>query len=257
VSNLTTLTLSEEQLERLKAYRHSDHDSWVQTVEDILRVLPDAEDVYEEGCMVCGKTAIGTDPIADAGGFTRWFHHEVSGEDLFHTHYFCSAECIEEQAEREEKAVPSSPDEVVVGGANELRVSVSDASFHMSGTEKSVGINIPGAFGGESSHGRKYAYTGEPVYIIKDDKVRQSGIIRDIIHEETWTGITLARDASPASFTRLELNHPDEEVRESFCNENPSRREATCPECDDQLRWVEADNELPVQCPTCWAEVDA
>jgi len=255
VSNLTTLTLSEEQLERLKAYRHSEHDSWVQTVESILHVLPDTGEVYDDGCMVCGTAPAGTRPIAEAGGVVRWFHHEAGGEDLFGNNYFCSLECAAKQSEKEEKALPPSPDEVLVGGANELQVSVADASFHLSGAERSVGIDIPGAFVGESNLGQDYDYVGEPVYVIEDDEVRQSGIIEDIIHEEAWTGLSLRHGGSPASFARLRLNHPDEMARESFCNENPSRTEATCPECEDQMKWVDEGNQLPVKCPTCETEV--
>ena len=255
MSNLTTLTLSEEQLERLKAYQHSEHDSWVQTVEGILRVLPDADDVYEEGCLVCGRTAVGTEPIAEAGGVVRWFCHEVEGEALFHTNYFCSMECAAEQAEKEANAAPLSPDEVLVGGSSELRTTVTDTSFHLDGEGMEVGIDIPGAFDGESDLGREYAYVGEPVYVIEDDVIQQSGIVEDIIHEETWTGLSLSHGGDPVSFARIQLNHPEEQVRESYREAHAPWRETTCGECSDRLKWPEDRDGLPVKCPTCGAEV--
>jgi hypothetical protein len=68
-----------------------------------------------------------------------------------------------------------------------------------------VGIPVPGAFAGTTSHGDEYAYIGEPVYVKNEGDWIQSGVVEDIYHEEAYTALMLGHDYE------VEMsNHPDE-----------------------------------------------
>jgi hypothetical protein len=89
------------------------------------------------------------------------------------------------------EATKEEPDEVRVGGDVAGEATVEGAEFYIDGDHREVVIDVPGAFEGQSSDGHKYRYVEEPVEIVNDGEVVQSGVVDDIIHEETKTILIL------------------------------------------------------------------
>ena len=73
----TTLTIDEAKRKQLERFRHPDHESWSEVLEAMMHVLPDAEQMQDEGCCVCGKHSDKDAPIDQYGGVTQFFHAGV------------------------------------------------------------------------------------------------------------------------------------------------------------------------------------
>ena len=241
----TTLTITDGTKDRLEDHRHDEHDSWSETLDGMMEMLPSIES-FNEGCRNCEEEPFMDVPPEEYGGVVRWFKTEVEGNDVFGMNYYCSPECANEVAEEMEKYVPENPDEVVVGGLSELRTSVYGASFYLDRDRMEVGVPVPGAFGGESSHGTEYDYIGEPVYVYHDGDFRHTGVIEEIIHEEAHTALLLGRNIEVEM-----LNHPDDERREEYEEQHAKWTEAECASCGSELRFMV--EEPPEECPECEA----
>lgn len=199
----TSLTIPEQTKDRLSRYRHPDHDSWSETLHDLMDVIPTVDDTKEDCSNPdCENEHLSPDEtLKHRGGVLRFF--TVHGHDYpdleedteyFSSNYYCSLECATHVEERNKAYLPENPDRVVVGGKDEMRVELTDTSFYKDGHSTEVGINIPGAFAGQSSHEYEYDYFGEPVYVQNEGMWIQKGIIDDIIHEETHTALILGHD---------------------------------------------------------------
>lgn len=204
----TTITLNDETKTRLERYRSDrGHYSWSETLEALMDVLPTIEQ-FQAGCLHCGREPTADFPAADPGGVVMWANPEGGPPG---TYYFCSMDCAHAEHERWASYVPEYPDLVVVGGAEEMRCDVTNATYYLDDETMEIGIPLPGAFGGADNLGHEYDYLGEPVYIKNDDRWVNSGIIESIIHEETHTALILGH-GEPAV---LREHHPDEEKRET------------------------------------------
>lgn len=244
--SMTTVSIEQHARDRLDDYRHEKHGTMTDVVTALLEMVPPVEEMHE-GCANCGTEPIESIPMEEQGGVIRWFSHELDGTTIYHSNYFCSAECVAELDEEIERHVPREPDRIEVGGKSEMRAAFSDATFHIEGQQQEVGIPIPGAFAGEDSHGGEYDYVGEPVYIWHEGDYRQQGVIEDIIHEETHTALILGHDRETVM-----LNHPDEERRREYAAQHEKWTTADCGACGTELHFMV--NDPPDVCPKCGAE---
>lgn len=241
----TTLTVDEDVKNTLSAnYRHDLHHSWTEFFEGVMEILPTVETI-EDGCANCGETPFWNGPTENYGGVIQWFHTEFEGDDIYGTGYFCSPECAAERQEEIDAMVPEEPDLVAVGGHERMRTEFEGATFYIDGDARQVGIPIPGAFSGESSHGYEYDYLGEPVYLKNEGAWVQSGVIEKVFHEETHTTLDLGK-----SVTVEQLNHPDDEKREAFIETYSHWYSQECPECGEEIR-VNEDMGDEIECPEC------
>lgn len=209
----TTLSLDDDTKERLKEYRTPHHESWDHLLNGMMNILPTVGEVKEEIEAAEYRSFEGT--LERTGGVIQFFNREVGAKRRFHSTYYPDLETAAEQYEKHEEMLPREPDKVIVGGADEMRTEVEGATFRAAEDGMSVGITIPGAFGGVSSHGNEYDYIGEPVYIWNAGRVVQKGVIEDIIHEEAYTGLKLGHNHS-----KVMLHHPDDEEREEYKQEH-------------------------------------
>ena len=243
----TTVTLTDEERERLEDYEHDDHYRVGEAVGMLMDVVPTLDDIGD-GCTNCGEGPRRDGPIDQFGGVIQHMHLDPVNTEGAWTEalWFCSPECVIEFEEERQKAIPSDPDKVVVGGKDELRTTISDASFIMDGRSMQVGLDVPGAFAGETTFGGELDYIGEPVWVYKDGKVRQSGVIEDIFHEEAHTTLGLEHD-----YLWTALCHPDEEQTEEFLEEWQVGTHTPCG------RTIKAgrDSEFPFDCIECGEEV--
>lgn len=244
----TTLSIDEQTKERLDLYRHPDHNSWAEQLNGMMEMLPSIEDIQEDGCVNCGETPHRDAPTEDIGGVVRFFY--ARQEDLYGANYFCCPECAKETTDKVQAQIPREPDLVVVGGHEELRTEFTGATFYFDGRDRQVGLDIPGAFGGTDSFGEEYDYIGEPVYLKNEGQWVQKGVIEDIYHEETHTGLDLGYDMETTM-----LNHPDEEAREEYKEQHCEWADYECPSCESELRVIV--EELPDVCPECDEQIEA
>lgn len=191
----TTVSLGDDTKESLEPYRHPDHPNWSATMESIVAVLPTPEEIREEGCSNtdCEKDIrSGGGPIDEMGGFIHWFTPDYENAETF-AKWFCSAECVVEEQENIRHMAGHDPDEVVIGGDDELKATVpGDAvDFYEERDHRTIILDIPGAFGGKDSHGGEYDYVGEKVHLINGGEAVRSFAIEDIVHEETSTILEL------------------------------------------------------------------
>lgn len=214
----TTLTIADETKERMKPYRAPSHGSWSETIDALLEILPSA-DSLDAGCQNCGQETIGH--FTSRGGVLRWFHYENpgGGSGGVASNYYCSVACLSEMQEEVDNHFPEDPDLVVVGGKDQYRVEVEGATFGTDRMAQWVGLDVPGAFDGESSHGDDYEYVGEPVYIKNAGQWVQQFVIEDIVHEEGHTTLFLEHDYHAAA------HHPDDQRREEYREEMKDREE--------------------------------
>lgn len=248
----TSIGLSQKTRDELDDYRSPGHASMEETVEGMMKMLPSAEEILEDGCRYseCERNHWSPAKPEDKGGVIQWFHTEVPPDDkpIWSAGYFCSTECAAAAQDEIDRMVPRNPDEVVVGGYNELRTAVEGARFFLDYETREVSIDVPGAFSGLDDLGNEYAYEGEPVYIIEDGRVRQTGIIENIIHEETHTALILAPGYT--DHVAVMANHPDHDRREEFLDGYCHRWDATCPECEETI-WFGEDMDQKVECGEC------
>lgn len=238
----TTITISEETKDRLETRRAPGHHSFDDLVNGLLEIVPPVEEI-REGCVQCDKPKIWRDTPEDTGGVLHFFSHTYDDAIIYGSNYFCSPDCAQELQEEIQKQVPREPDEILVGGDEEMRATFTGGRFIIDNETKEVGLDVPGAFAGKDSLGNEYDYLGEPVYIRNDGKIVQRGVIDDIIHEESHTGLLLAND-----YKTEMLNHPNDEKREEYEEQHVEWYFEPCPECDTELRIHE---EIDSECPEC------
>lgn len=239
----SSIPASDEVRERLQSYRGPWHDSWNDVLNGMMDILPSTEQ-FSDGCTNCGKNVLAFGSPENVSGTIQYFNVDHEGVEYTQTVFYCSAECAMEAQEEMEKHVPESPDKVIVGGKSEMRTEFSDASFYIDRDTMEVGLDIPGAFAGESSHDYEYDYTGEPVYVWNEGAVRQKGVIEDIIHEEKHTALMLEHDVETTM-----LNHPNEEKREEYKEKHAKWTEEDCAQCGSTLKYMA--KEPPEKCPYC------
>lgn len=248
----TTITLHPDLKERLEDLRHRKHNSWNQFFEGILEILPTADEIAE-GCTNddCDRSVVDMvdGPYENYGGVIHWYSTEHEGHRIYGRNWFCSPECAYETDQEMKAMAPREPDEVIVGGKDQIRASFSGAKFHIDGEVRQVGIEIPGAFKGQDSHGdRQYDYHGEPVYIKNEGDIVQTGVIEEIHHEDAWTGLSLENDHEVVM-----KNHPVKEKREEYERVQQRFRSGECPYCDNTIR-VDTDDmndNVGEHCPHC------
>lgn len=190
----TTLPISQETKDELDEYRHPKHDSYDDVLSGMMTVLPTLEELHE-GCdnAECDEKPWGDPPWEEVNGVLALIYDE-DVMDSGHTNYYHRESCLREVRDRMEHYVPENPDEVVVGGDDALQTRVEGTSFYAGGDRREVALDVPGAFGGTSSHGNEYEYAGEPVWVVNDGEVVQKGKIDEIIHEEAHTVLILSRE---------------------------------------------------------------
>lgn len=203
----TTLTIDAAIKDRLERHRHDDHDSWTEVLESMMAVLPTYETI-QDGCQYCGEELPDDVPIDEAHGALHWFQHPESIDGLGTT-WCCSRECLAAVQAEVERQLPREPDAIRVGGHDHPPVEVeSGLSFLIDGFTKEVGIDIPGAFAAPDGG---WDYHGEPLYIKNQGEWVHSGVVEDVMHEESHTAILLGNDIE------VEMsNHPDERKREEW-----------------------------------------
>lgn len=242
----TTLTIDEKTPEKLEAHRGDAYDSWDDYLTAIHEILPDQEEL-QNGCAWCDKNIIFNGRIEEVGGVIRFFHTEMDGDDVYGSTYYCSVDCAKEAADEMDAMVPEEPDEVLVGGKSELQASFEGATFYLDRDTMEVGIPVPGAFDGTSSHGTEYDYIGEPVYIRNEGDIVQKGVIEDIIHEETHTALLLGH-----GHETVMLNHPDREKREEYKEQHAKWATEECAACGTEFQYTVKNP--PEECPECGEE---
>lgn len=242
----TTLTLDESIKQQLAAHRTDAHGSWGDTLEEMMTILPPSDD-YQEGCLNCGRGPRDPNRPSESGGVIQFFSVEQGDQTITGSNYYCSPECAHEKQEEVNAMVPTEPDAVIVGGRSELRTVVEGATFHLDEHTMEVGLDVPGAFGGQDSHGDEYDYIGEPVYVENNGQIVQEGVVEEIYHEETHTSLLLGHDHEVT-----QLNHPDEEVREEYEEMHAKWTEDECAACGKPMRYMVDDP--PEECPHCDAE---
>lgn len=237
----TTLTVDAEVKPQLEAHRHPEHDNWTDVIESLCARTPTIEDI-QEGCSNCGDRPP-NDPPEEGGGAVQWFSHTLPERDgsITNAQYFCDEECFMEFQEEVDAHFPETPDEVVVGGVEELQTSFSDARFLIDGDVQSLHVDVPGAFSGDDGAGGEYDYLGEPVYIRNAGKWVQDFVIEEILHEDATTSLLLGY-----GWATTKANHPSEQVREEFF-----RSHGRCPDC---RKWQMV-SEDAYECE-CGAEID-
>jgi len=248
----TGITTQEETRDRLRNYRHPDHDSWDDVLNGMMDLLPAIDAIQDDGCVRCGETPFADRPTERLSGFIHFFTAEIEAEDgyreVLESNYYDSRECVTEAINDQEKFAARNPDLVVVGGKHQYQTELHETTFHLEQTRMEVGFDIPGAFDGESAHGTEYDYIGEPVFVKNHGDWVHSGIISDIIHEEGHTSLILDHSVEARFY------HPVEEKREEERENWADWRDGVCPECGFEFRYVYSDpNE---ECPDCGAEID-
>ncbi len=243
----TSVSIERESKEELRDHRHPDHDNWDDTLTGMLGILPTIEDM-QDGCANCGQEPFSNGPPEEQGGVIQWWSTEYEGSTILGSAYFCSPDCAAESEEERQNHIPEEPDEVIVGGKSEIRTTLEHASFYMDGETMEVGMPIPGAFDGSSSHGTEYNYVGEPVYVYHEGQYRQQGVIEEIIHEDHFTTLLLER----GDYETVMLNHPDEERREQYKEQHAKWTGEDCAACGEEVRFMVEDP--PETCPHCDAE---
>jgi ribosomal protein S27E len=246
---VTTLSLSEAAKSDLEQYRHPSHDSWSDTVEAIVDVLPDESAFREAGCVYCGEPLTTDDPIEERTFVVSRVATEeyIDGDpiDVRFTNYFCSPECCKNQRERVNSLFPEHPDRVLVGGETLPQAAIENASFYYDGEDTmEVVLDVPGAFAGESEHGLEYDYTGEPIYVENDGRWVHSGVVNDVIHEDGVTVLDVGHDHATER-----LNHPDDDVREEYEDKHAEWFTIECPDCGEESRSYEGAGSG--RCPEC------
>lgn len=242
----TTITVDDTTKERLETDHRADgHYSYDEQLNGMMEMLPTVEEM-KEGCANCDTGRLWQGTPEDTGGVIVSFHTEFDGDDVYGATYFCSESCAMEMQEEMQKQIPSDPDEVLVGGADQFRSSFEGATFHIDQTTMEVGIPVPGAFSGQSMAGTEYDYEGEPVYIRNDGQVVQDGVIEDIIHEEGFTTLLLSRSEG---YDTVMLNHPNEEKRQNYEENHVEWTGGICPGCETEVRFP-LDGEED-ECPEC------
>lgn len=243
----TTITLEELLKERLESYRHPEHDNIGEVIGDLMEWVEKPVDILADGCTHCGETPRRADaPIGEMDGVVHSYAVDLEdGRTVTGTEYYCSPECAHREQEERAAQFPDEPDEVRVGGVDELEVTLTDATSYFSETDIQVGLDIPGAFDGESAHSGEYHYEGEPVYIKNEGSWVHEGVVEEIIHEDAHTTLIVGRDLD-----RTRLHHPDPEMREQFlsewrigehdCGDRVKFRrgdgpDGTCPHCEEEL----------------------
>lgn len=234
----TTLTIDETIKELLKDHRVPAHDSWGSTLYGMMKVLPTPEEVRAELEGHPHKEWRGT--LEKTGGVIKFFYHDEM--DVYGSAYFPDVDALIEHEDQMDAQFPREPDEVTVGGDEEIAATFGDATFYFEEGPGEVTIDVPGAFSGSDSHGGEYDYIGEPVYIHNQGEVVQKGVVDDIIHEDAVTGIKLGNDHA----TEM-LNHPDDQKREEYKEQHVEWIEGRCKSCGTSLRFPDTEEE----CPEC------
>lgn len=243
----TTLTLSEDAKEELGTIRHPGHDSWNDTIEAAASLVPSVEEVHENGCSNCEETAREQAPIEDIGGVIHFYHHEIQhGEttrDVYVSEWFCSDECFREEMDQRDTFTDRHPDLACIGGIDEIRAEVTPEHFEIRERNKILTLEVPGAFGGTSTHG-EYDYIGEPVYVKNDGQWVHSGVVEEIVHEEKYTHITVSHD----DWHVTGPNHPSEERQAEYWED---WKQEECPECGGDFRRVTREDNDSGECMDC------
>jgi hypothetical protein len=261
----TSLTITESAKDTLETHRHPDHESWNDVIQTFGRVLPHPEGIYKDGCANCGETPHSDGPMEYVGGIINFAHAESGSHgtrrDHFITEWFCSRECFIEETDERQKYTTNDPDLARVGGVDALQADVTPSHFQLrQDGSMYLTLEVPGAFSGEPDVGDDYDYIGEPVYVKNRGDWIQSGVIEDIVHEETRTYLELTHDHRVT-----EPNHPDEERVEEYWGDWNAEE---CPNCGGEYHEsTEGDHgdcldcglaELPAEdgitCPECGSE---
>lgn len=246
----TTVTLQDAEREQLAEYEHGDHYRVGEAVDMLMSLVPSPDKIRDDGCRNCG-TPPANDPLDKQNGIImhEYTYLQDRDEPWQFAYWFCSLECAHEWDEERRNMVPHNPDKVVVGGRDEFRTTMHDATFHMDEQTKQVGFDVPGAFTGEAQHSGEYAYIGEPVWVYADGKVRQAGVIQEIIHEEAHTTLDL-----DWSYAVPQAYHPDESVVAEFFDEYRVGTHDGCGGLVSQP--LETEDEVPLRCEACNDAVD-
>lgn len=242
----TTISVDEETRKRLQKYRSAHHGSFDEQLNGMMDIIPTIEEmkerVNEDGHVSWQGTPERT------GGVIHFFHTTVGESKVTHSSYYPTAEAFAEMQRQIEQQVPTEPDEVIVGGKDELRTSFNGARFHIGGDDRWVSLDIPGAFGGSNESGEEYDYAGEPVYIKNAGEIVQQGVVEDIIHEDAHTAITLTSHHA----TEM-LHHPNDRTREEYKEVHTEWHDGKCEDCEGTFRYPESDE--PSECPNCGGEI--
>lgn len=248
----TSLPATDEVREAVEDVSLPGHDTIPETILDLTRIVPDADD-FNGGCQGpgCERTPHGDEGYADSQyifiPFVREWEAGGNSGTARGVMFFCSPSCYDAHREQVNTQLPSEPDMVKIGGRAEWDVEFHNASYTIDGDTHEIGIPIPGALSGSDSRGNEYEYEGEPVFIMDDDAgVVQEYVVDEVIHEEGHTAVLLGND-----HTITALNHPDRDVRAEYRN-SESREEwpqKVCTECDSL---VPVNPEDPrEECPCC------
>lgn len=242
----TTVSLDEDVKQRLESLRHPDHDDWNDVVETIVGVLPSYDAIGEDGCKNCGGGLHEDAPLDQSRGYIHWSRLAAEYGGGLYTEWYCSRSCLEAGLEEQDKYAPNHPDRVVVGGHEQPRVELTDATFGMDGAAMWVGLDVPGAFSGKKRHSGEFSYEGEPVYVQNRGEWVHTGVIESIFHEEGSTSLDLDTFDDDG---RIRLNHPEEEIRERQRADYMVWLEGHCESCDAGYRFPA--NEPPEECAEC------
>lgn len=258
----TSIGMSQETRDQLDRHRAPGHASMDDVLEGMMKMLPTADEILEDGCTYhdCPYDRLPAQRPEDVGGVIQFFHTTLppNDQELWDANYFCSIECLAESQAEVEEAAAVEPDRLIIGGMDELRMEVATDGLRLfhegeaaaEGRGKEIGIPVPLDLVGEDRHGNEYDYHGEPIYIENAGQVRFSGVIDDIIREETHTAVYMGTDRG------IEMAyHPDDERREKMLDGYCHWYDQECPACGETLR-VNESMEGEIECGECGEVAD-
>lgn len=250
----TSIGLSQETKDRLEDRRAPGHASMEDVIAGLLEIVPPVDEILdEEACSWrgCDHNIWNPSTPEKKGGVIRYFHTEHDDADIFGSNYFCSIECAAKVAEETEKMAATHPDKFIIGGMDEMRFEVTNDDLRLFHRDDGQELSIPAPLDlvGETKY-HEFDYHGEPIYVWNAGKTRFAGVIGEIIREETHTAINLGRD-----HTAEQLNHPNDEKRQSFIETYSHWYEQECPECGEELR-VNEDMDDEIECGECGSMVE-
>lgn len=252
----TSIGLSQDTRDRLDDYRAAGHDSMEDVIDGLMEIVPPADDILDgDACSwdECDKRFVIPDAPEDRGGVIEWFSAEFEGDQIYGNAYFCSPEHAAAHAEKTEEMAAVYPDKLIVGGMNEMRFEITTDDMrlrHRDDGTKGVSIPAPIDIVGTDAHGHEFNYHYEPIYVENGGKIRQYGVISEILREETHTAITIDTDRHTAM-----AHHPDEEKREEHLASYTHWYEQDCPQCGSEIR-VHEGMDAEVECSDCGSMIE-
>jgi hypothetical protein len=210
----------------------------------MMNVLPTVSD-RTDGCQVCAQTPLPDEPIDESIGVVRWYQDDTGTARYYRSNYYCSGDCFDTILDKIEKYIPQDPDLVRVGGRVLPETKLQDCSFLHAADQMEVTVPVPGGFTGVSKTDEsEYNYLGEPVHVKNEGDWIQSGIIKDVLHEDHQTTLVLE-----SKFHIEQLTHPESRVREEHRQNAPSDVELDCETCGKTL--IQSPSDKYETCPFC------